>query len=598
MSFRKMICQSRSVLASIFSRKSNATFEPIQEIGNALPGGRPNVYVESLVFNDGTSLAVNKDDIVVFVGPNNVGKSQTLRDIQIKARADDPVVMLDVVSFSQDSIFPSEEWLESILSKETLPGGSRRYEEFDFVVYDSELKYPQIKKRPANLTDILIRFLGTEDRLVIANPAKNIDQGKTPRHPIHLLRQKPSLRRKISDEFQKAFGMQMFPFERFGESTPLLLGDCSSLSGSYSDELAREEAFSEQLRKYPHLEHQGDGMRSFAGLMLYLIIEHYNTFLIDEPDSFLHPPQAQVMGETIGNLLSHEQQAFISTHSIHFILGLLEKCPKRVKIVRITRSGDSNTFSVLDNARLLELSRDPFLKHSNLLEGLFYKHVVLCEADADCMFYSMVNGAPDMNGPKGAETLFIHCGGKQRMASVAHDLHDLHIDFRIVPDFDIFNDKITLRHLVEACKGEWSDFDRDYTVLLADIQNRSQNDKSESVLLSEIQNILRAGSSKPVSNRQIKSIQCLFEGESEWDRLKKTGLHGIPSGATQSACRALLGKLKAIGIHVVPCGELERLIPDCGGHGPSWIQNVIETHPELSDPIFAAAKDFVRTWNL
>lgn len=598
MSFWKVIRQSCSVLSSICAKKRNADREPIQEIKNTVPGGRPNVYVERLVFNDGTSLAVNKDDIVVFVGPNNVGKSQTLRDIQIKARADDPVVMLDVVSFSQDPSFPSEEWLESVVSKETLPGGSRRYQEFDFVIYHSELQYSRLKGRPANLTDVLIRFLGTEDRLVIANPVKNIDQDKTPRHPIHLLRQKPSLRRKISDEFQKAFGLPIFPFERFGESTPLLLGDCSSLSGSYSDELEREEAFSEQLRKYPHLEHQGDGMRSFAGLMLYLIIDHYNTFLIDEPDSFLHPPQAQVMGETIGNLLSHEQQAFISTHSIHFILGLLEKCPERVKIVRITRSGDSNTFSVLDNARLLELSRDPFLKYSNLLEGLFYKNVVLCEADADCMFYAMVNGASDMKGPKGADTLFIHCGGKQRMASVAHAFHDLHIDFRIVPDFDILNDKDTLKKLVEACGGDWSIVERDFALLSADIQNRSKNDKPANVLLAEINTILSQNPSKPVSNNKRESIKQLLAGESEWDRLKKTGLNGLPSGSPRNACENLLRTMRTIGIQVVPLGELERFVPQCGGHGPAWIQNVFATYPDLSNSVFGQAKDFIRCWNL
>lgn len=42
---------------------------------------RPNLYVEKLLFNNGESLAIGKGDIVVFVGPNNVGKSQLLKDI-------------------------------------------------------------------------------------------------------------------------------------------------------------------------------------------------------------------------------------------------------------------------------------------------------------------------------------------------------------------------------------------------------------------------------------------------------------------------------------------------------------------------------------
>lgn len=560
---------------------------------------RPNLYVKSLTFNDGKTLSVNKNDIVVFVGPNNVGKSQALRDIKIKAQTDDPTVIFNAVQFSKEPSFSFEPWLKKLFVTEVYSGGTRKYSEFDFSIYSSELiNDPKQYTRPGVFTEALVRFLNTEARLVIANPQDNIDRDETPRHPIHLLRKNHSLRKKISDEFQKAFGVPVFPFERFGKTTPFVLGDYPKLSEDYSDEIEREDAVADIVSRYPHLEKQGDGMRSFIGLMLYLIIDHYNTFLIDEPESFLHPPQSRLMGEIVGDLLSNEQQAFVSTHSIHFIQGLLEKCPERVKVVRITRTGNTNAFSILDKSQLLELSKDPFLKYSNVLEGLFYKNVVLCEADADCMFYSMINGAFDMKGPKGADTLFVHCGGKQRMASVARDLRALHVDFRVIPDFDIFNDKNTLKNLVEACGGTWSECERDFNVLSADILNRSRNDKPENVLLTEIQNLLNANSSKPVSNSKIESIKSLLEGESEWGRLKKSGLHGIPSGEPQNACTALLRQLKTIGIHVVPCGELERFVPDCAKHGPSWIQDVLDKHPDLSDPVFAGAKDFVRSWNL
>ena len=38
-------------------------------------------YISRLEFNTGESLDVKKNDIVVFVGPNNAGKSQSLKDI-------------------------------------------------------------------------------------------------------------------------------------------------------------------------------------------------------------------------------------------------------------------------------------------------------------------------------------------------------------------------------------------------------------------------------------------------------------------------------------------------------------------------------------
>ena len=39
------------------------------------------LIIKSLTFNDQTTIALNDNDIVVFVGPNNVGKSQSLHDI-------------------------------------------------------------------------------------------------------------------------------------------------------------------------------------------------------------------------------------------------------------------------------------------------------------------------------------------------------------------------------------------------------------------------------------------------------------------------------------------------------------------------------------
>ena len=40
-----------------------------------------NTYISKLIFNDNEELNVNQNDIVVFVGPNNAGKSQSLKDI-------------------------------------------------------------------------------------------------------------------------------------------------------------------------------------------------------------------------------------------------------------------------------------------------------------------------------------------------------------------------------------------------------------------------------------------------------------------------------------------------------------------------------------
>ena len=42
----------------------------------------PKVTFENLTFSDGTVVALDEADIVVFVGPNNAGKSAALRELE------------------------------------------------------------------------------------------------------------------------------------------------------------------------------------------------------------------------------------------------------------------------------------------------------------------------------------------------------------------------------------------------------------------------------------------------------------------------------------------------------------------------------------
>lgn len=104
----------------------------------------------------------------------------------------------------------------------------------------------------------------------------------------------------------------------------------------------------------------------------------------------MHPPQANIMGRIIGETLSDDQQAFISTHSEEIIKGLLSVCPNRIKIIRITRENDINNFSFLGNESFSDVWNDPLFKHSNIMSSLFHQQVVLCESDSDCKLYSII----------------------------------------------------------------------------------------------------------------------------------------------------------------------------------------------------------------
>ena len=559
---------------------------------------RPNLYVSGITFNNGVSLPLEKNCILVFVGQNNVGKSQALRDIYVHARNGLDTLVVTKASFNKSTYEIISEWLATHFAVHD-DRDCRSYSGMNCTFNQYQVERAARSGTFGEIADAFVSRLDTSTRLAISNPPDAVGRRTATKHPIHILEREEHILGKVSAYFRKAFGVGLIPFVGYGRTIPLCVGDdpkdvCNeTLTASQ-----RESRFLKVLDGLPQLQDQGDGMRSFAGVMLYLTLDFYNMFLIDEPEAFLHPPQATLLGNVIGDLLSNDQQAFISTHSMDFINGLLEKVPNRVKIVRVIRSGNSNNFSILDNARLIQISNDPFLRYSALLEGMFYKNIVLCESDADCMFYSMLNNAADMKGVKGTETLFTHCGGKQRMPKVIGALKELRVDVKVIPDFDILNNEVVLKELVQVCGGDWNRIEREYKILIADINQRSNVGRTGADVLKEIEAKLSDVMETVVSPTKMRNIRKSLESKTVWDQLKTTGATGIGAGNPRSACESILKYLSTIGIHVVPCGELECFVPTVGGHGPDWLHTVIEQFPDAANATYDLAKAFVRSWCL
>lgn len=62
-------------------------------------------YISKITFNNNQSVEINANDIVVFVGANNVGKSQTLKDIYKLCDRKVPTMVvedIDIVKYDVD----------------------------------------------------------------------------------------------------------------------------------------------------------------------------------------------------------------------------------------------------------------------------------------------------------------------------------------------------------------------------------------------------------------------------------------------------------------------------------------------------------------
>lgn len=56
--------------------------EQVNRANEVQPLAKPQLFVKRLTFNDGTSLSLTHNSIVVFTGANNSGKSQALKDLE------------------------------------------------------------------------------------------------------------------------------------------------------------------------------------------------------------------------------------------------------------------------------------------------------------------------------------------------------------------------------------------------------------------------------------------------------------------------------------------------------------------------------------
>lgn len=87
-------------------------------------------------------------------------------------------------------------------------------------------------------------------------------------------------------------------------------------------------------------------------------------------------------------------------------------------------------------------------------------------------------------------------------------------------------------------------------------------------------------------------IEAIFRKASPWDAVKEAGENAIPAGEATRHYRELIGSCRAIGLWIVPVGEMEGFCKTEGGHGPQWVQRVL-TRDLAADPELQAARRFV-----
>ena len=436
-----------------------------------------------------------------------------------------------------------------------------------------------------------VTFFPPTSRLQTGNPPGNISLSQeAPSHPIHFLQRDDALELDLSEKFRTAFGEDLIVHRNAGGTVPLHVGQRPAVAPG-EDRVSL--SYIERLEQLPQLHTQGDGMRSFAGVLLATSVGREAMLLIDEPEAFLHPPQARLLGAMLVKGRRPSTQLFIATHSTDVLRGVLDANSPDVKLVRLRRLGNRTVVRLLDNARVQELWSDPLLRYSNILDGLFHDGVVVCEADSDCRFYAAVLEAAQISetsGYKRPDLLFTHCGGKARLPLVIRSLRAVDVPVAAVADFDVLSEEQPLRGIIEALGADWSTFEADWRSVKAAVDAK-RPDLSTADVKREFEKVVNRVTSAVLPEAARIELQGIVRRSTAWSNAKVVGKAFVPSGDPSKACERLLSSLRQIGLHVVEVGELEGFAKTESGHGPKWV-NAVLARSLATDLELASARQF------
>jgi energy-coupling factor transporter ATP-binding protein EcfA2 len=565
-------------------------------------------WIKEITINDQTKIRFDADDIVLIVGPNNSGKSTLLRELLNSTKGKNWVKSAKILRDIQIGQEGSEQdvvnsLLKNATFKKSDSNGEIIYVGYLYNLYDSSARTSWRNTHINGLDKLhsfFVKFITADSRLGIANSVSNIDfLNEAKQHPVHFLYESDSLEAKFSESFRKAFNSDLIVDRGAGKTIHLHVGQKPKPE---QGEDRVSVGYLKKLRSLPTIQEQGDGMKSYVGLLLESLLGFDTIKLIDEPEVFLHPPQARFIGKMLAKEIPQDKQVFIATHSEDFLKGVLESNSKRVKILRIQRNNEINHIKELAKDQVQIIWSDPILRHSNVLSGLFHTNVLLCEGDGDCRFFSAIlNAMLDEESEKKEEErtiksnpdpLFIHCGGKHKMPAVVNALTYLDVPLSVVCDFDLINSIEPLKEIFEGLGGDWSEIEKDFKLIKGQVDSM-KSELGTNVVKEKVGEILSKVTTSTFPEASVLEIKEILKRTSPWSIAKSVGKAFIPSGDATKAYNRLIEKINAKKLFIIEIGELEKFAKSVGNHGPKWVNEVLTKNLQ-SDAELAPARDFVR----
>lgn len=518
--------------------------------------------------------------LTVLVGANNCGKSQTLRDIKsfISTGSDGRMKLLKKLTVELPTI---EEGLAQVrkFPEPQNPGHVRFKGVSDSLVTSHEFVVPDdwAPKLFQNRTETdtqtaLLQQLGKfwvahldgkgRFHLTAPSPAYNT-RTEAPSNALQKLFEGRAIAQpQLRKAFTEAFGVDIALDWAAMKDWSLRVGAQFGNLPEAADDL---DAL---LRDKEDLSEQGDGYQSFAGVALSMLTFSDRLLLLDEPEAFLHPAQARVLGRWLaGTSKGRAAQVVVATHSADLLLGILS-ADSDATVVRLNRQTGKSKYTKIPPLVTAGLVQSPLLSSQPVLDALFHKGVVVCEGDPDRAVYQTV-AHQLLRAMGGEEILFIHTNGKDAAKGPVKLLTQAGVPVCSVVDIDVFNSSQPLSHIVEALTGQnLSEELETRRTEIATVVEKAPAGDLLSILIAAVTEWLKRQHNDLRSARK-GLVTAASQGKSKWSRVKASGVDYF-EGEDRVKAESLIQQLNMLGVFVVPRGELEGWIKLGLDKGQHW----------------------------
>lgn len=504
---------------------------------------------------------VDATSVTVFVGPNNSGKSKILQEIVryiTSGQRSTTDVILDEIRFEAFTQTAAEDRIaavtlqphfgETVQPDHVLIGRKTFRNAFPRERLVRALTNPDAEPNVVCSWYLTFNTLILDGKsrisLVQAQPAGDL-QGP-PQTSFQLLFRDDVRRAELRRIIHEAFGIHLV-------IDPTHLGHLRlrlSSEAPPSDFVERGiHAEAVQFHsKAPPVDVGSDGLKAFTGMMTEIVAGDPEVLLIDEPEAFLHPALSSLLGKELASASTKaHKRLFVSTHSPNFVMGCVQSGAP-ITLVRLTYKSEVPTARVLASADILRLMRNPLLRSTGVLSGLFYESVVVTESDADRAFYQEINERLLRHKPEWGipNCLFINAQNKQTVPTILKPLRQLGIPAVGIVDVDV----------IKEGGAVWS-------------------------------NMMDGAFLPSLEQQSLAALRSAAKAkfDSTGRDMKREGGVTLLDTSDREAVENLFARLSEYGLLVVPRGELESWLQSLGvsGHGPQWLVGVFEKLGEDPD---------------